>query len=381
MSRWSRFVAVALLGALVCSAVPSWAGAQMRVTEAPVAVKIAVAGSTTQGATAWGEGAIRGTSLAVSDYSAELASAGVSVTLLEEDDKADPTIASTVATEIVADSAVMGVVGHLYSSCSIAGAQVYNPAHLVMITPTATNPALTQQGLNDVFRTCGTDASQGIYAADTILNNLRLRRAFVVDDASPYGTTVGNAFSHRFGKSGGKVAGYASTSYSASKYSALVRKIKSKKPDVVYFGGTFELGSMLAEGLKKAGVNALFAGPDGLYTPEFILATGAKRAEGDMATSVGLPLSQQPGGLAYKQKNVYLVPGQYVHYEFPGSEDYVKGANRQLSDQMLFGSVYPNCGPLKEVRQIVDALGFASEEIKTKYLEGNARRLLGLTPG
>jgi predicted TIM-barrel fold metal-dependent hydrolase len=72
------------------------------------------------------------------------------------------------------------------------------------------------------------------------------------------------------------------------------------------------------------------------------------------------------------------VPGQYAHYEFPGSEDYVKGANRQLSDQMLFGSVYPNCGPLKEVRQIVEALGFANEEIKQKYLQGNARRLLGL---
>lgn len=90
------------------------------------------------------------------------------------------------------------------------------------------------------------------------------------------------------------------------------------------------------------------------------------------------PYSREACGVAYKQKNVYLVPGQYVHYEFPGSEDYVKGANRQLSDQMLFGSVYPNCGPLREVRQIVDRLGFASEEIKAKYLGGNARRLLGL---
>lgn len=90
------------------------------------------------------------------------------------------------------------------------------------------------------------------------------------------------------------------------------------------------------------------------------------------------PYSREACGVAYKQKNVYLVPGQYVHYEFPGSEDYVKGANRQLCDQMLFGSVYPNCGSLQEVRRIVDGLGFADEEIKAKYLGGNARRLLGL---
>ena len=90
------------------------------------------------------------------------------------------------------------------------------------------------------------------------------------------------------------------------------------------------------------------------------------------------PYSREACGLAYKQKNVYLVPGQYLHYEFPGSEDYVKAANRQLGGQMLFGSVYPNCGPLPEVMRIVHGLGFANEDIKCKYLEHNARRLLGL---
>ncbi len=90
------------------------------------------------------------------------------------------------------------------------------------------------------------------------------------------------------------------------------------------------------------------------------------------------PYAREAIGLAYKQPNVFLVPGQYVHYEFAGSEDYVKAANRQLSDQIMYGSVYPNCGPLTEVMEIVDNLGFASEEIKHKYLEGNARRLLGL---
>ncbi len=90
------------------------------------------------------------------------------------------------------------------------------------------------------------------------------------------------------------------------------------------------------------------------------------------------PYSREAVGFCYKRPNVYLVPGQYIHYEFAGSEDYVKAANRQLSDQILYGSVYPNCGPLTEVMEIVDNLGFANDEIKHKYLEGNARELLGL---
>ncbi|MBH61101.1 MAG: hypothetical protein CL569_01345 [Alphaproteobacteria bacterium] len=90
------------------------------------------------------------------------------------------------------------------------------------------------------------------------------------------------------------------------------------------------------------------------------------------------PYSREAVGLCYKRPNVYLVPGQYIHCEFAGSEDYVKAANRQLSDQILYGSVYPNCGPLTEAMEIVDNLGFANDEIKHKYLEGNARELLGL---
>jgi hypothetical protein len=90
------------------------------------------------------------------------------------------------------------------------------------------------------------------------------------------------------------------------------------------------------------------------------------------------PYSREAVGLAFKQSNVYLVPGQYIHYEFAGSEDYIKAANRQLSEQILFGSVYPNCGPLTEVMDIVDNLGFANSVIKKNYLGDNARRLLGL---
>jgi len=92
----------------------------------------------------------------------------------------------------------------------------------------------------------------------------------------------------------------------------------------------------------------------------------------------GWPYVREAIGLAYKQPNIYLVPSQYVHYGFPGSEDLVKAANRILPNQIMFGSVYPVTGDFIELLEIVDNLGFANEAVKHNYLQGNARRLLNL---
>ena len=91
----------------------------------------------------------------------------------------------------------------------------------------------------------------------------------------------------------------------------------------------------------------------------------------------GWPYVREALGVAYKQPNVVIVPGQYVHYGFPGSEDYVTALARQLPNQILFGSVYPNCGPLTDLRRIVAGWEL-SPHIERKYLRDNAARILGL---
>ena len=91
----------------------------------------------------------------------------------------------------------------------------------------------------------------------------------------------------------------------------------------------------------------------------------------------GWPYVREALGVAYKQPNVVIVPGQYVHYGFPGSEDYVTALVRQLPDQILFGSVYPNCGPLIDLRRIVAGWELPPD-IERKYLRDNAARVLGL---
>ena len=91
----------------------------------------------------------------------------------------------------------------------------------------------------------------------------------------------------------------------------------------------------------------------------------------------GWPYVRETLGVLYKQPNVVTVPGQYVHYDFPGSADYVHALARQLPDQILFGSVYPNCGPLTDLRAIVSSWNL-SPRIERKYLHDNAARVLNL---
>jgi len=91
----------------------------------------------------------------------------------------------------------------------------------------------------------------------------------------------------------------------------------------------------------------------------------------------GWPYVRETIGVLYKQPNVFTVPGQYIHYDFPGSGDYVHALRRQCSRQILFGSVYPNCGPLTDHRHIVSSWDLPPE-IERNYLHDNAARVLGL---
>ncbi|MEL7209056.1 MAG: hypothetical protein AAGK32_12645, partial [Actinomycetota bacterium] len=76
-------------------------------------------------------------------------------------------------------------------------------------------------------------------------------------------------------------------------------------------------------------------------------------------------------GAAYKQPNLFLVPGQYIHYGFPGSEHYIQALRHLLQDQILFGSVYPNCGPLTDLRAIIASWNLPPA-VERKYVRQNA---------
>lgn len=266
-----------------------------------VTIKLGVGAPLTQGAVALGKGIERGAELAIEDFnnSQEAQDLGITVESFVVDDQGDPKVGVNVANQLTSDPDVVGVVGHLNSGVSIPASAVYNQAGIVQVSPASTNPQLTLQGFENVFRTCTIDPVQGLFAAKTA-EQLEFATAFVVDDSTPYGEGLADEFQQNFESLGGETMGREKTSDKDTDFNALVTKINGENPDVVYYGGIYNAGALFAKQLAEGGYEGQFFSGDGIYSPDYISLAGADNAEGDLCTSVGLPLDQQPKGADFQ---------------------------------------------------------------------------------
>ncbi|TLM79772.1 MAG: branched-chain amino acid ABC transporter substrate-binding protein, partial [Actinobacteria bacterium] len=290
-------------------AAPSDGGSAAATTE----IKIGIGAPLTAGAVALGEGMQRGAELAIAQANEreDVKAAGLKFVGVPGDDQGDPKTGVTVANTFASDPNLVGVMGHLNSGVSIPSSKVYNQNKIVQISPASTNPALTLQGLNNVFRVCTIDSVQGPVGADKALE-LGLKTAVIVDDSTPYGEGLASEFAKEFAAKGGKVLYTAKTTDKETDFKALVTKTQSLNPQVVYYGGIYNAGALFAKQLRDAGVKAPFMGGDGLYDAEFIKLAGAAQAEGDYCTSVGLPIDQLPKGTEFKAAYEKQFPGKEI---------------------------------------------------------------------
>lgn len=295
LAALAALVAVAMI-ATGCSSGSSESGSEE--TGSAVTIKIGIGAPLTQGAVALGQGMKRGATLAIqqANESEDAKALGITFEGVDGDDQGDPKTGVTVANTFASDADLIGVMGHLNSGVSIPASKVYNENNIVMVSPASTNPQLTQQGFANVFRVCATDDVQGPAAADVAFNEFGLKSAVVIDDSTPYGEGLAAEFAKQYEADGGKILFTEKTSDKDTDFNALVTKIKSAKPDVIYYGGIYNAGALLSKQASEAGIEAPLFGGDGLYDPEFINLAGADNAEGDYCTSIGLPTDKLPKG-------------------------------------------------------------------------------------
>ena len=149
-------------------------------------VLVGVASAMT-GKLAWiGEQAQRGAEMAVADINVKGGVLGQQIKLITEDDFCDADQAVAVAQKLLADGAVF-VVGHYCSSASIPASKVYHAGGVLQISPGSTNPALTEQGRDNVFRVIGRDDTQGVAAGNYLAEHWSNKKIAILHDGTTYG--------------------------------------------------------------------------------------------------------------------------------------------------------------------------------------------------
>ena len=224
----------------------------------------------------------------------------VKLELKSEDDGADPKTATTVAQKLV-DEGVVGVIGHLNSGATIPASKIYADSGIPQISPSATAVAYTAAGYKTAFRVMTNDAQQGSVLGNFAVTKLGAKKIAIIDDRTAYGQGLADEVEKAVKAAGGEVVAREYTSDRATDFLAILTSIKSKSPDLIFFGGMDPQAAPMLKQMKQLGLNAKFLGGDGAQTPQFISLAGAD-AEGALASNPGLPLNVMPGGAAFKSK-------------------------------------------------------------------------------
>jgi len=207
--------------------------------------------------------------------------------LVPEDDQEDPKVGTTVAQKLV-DAKVAGVVGHLNSGTSIPASPIYAQAGIPVISGSATNPKLTEQGFKTQFRVVGRDDQQGPAIASYLAEQNKPKLVAVVDDASAYGEGIANEVEKTLKAANVKVLPREKGTNKTVDWKAVLTKLKGRKPDAVFYGGmTSTAGPLLKQG-RELGIKAVFLFGDGACEGEMAKLAG-DAAEGFLCSQAGIP--------------------------------------------------------------------------------------------
>jgi branched-chain amino acid transport system substrate-binding protein len=297
-------------------------------------VKIGHVGPVSGAQAHYGKDNENGARMAIEDLNAKGVTIGgkkVKLELVAEDDAADPK-QGTAAAQKLCDAKVAGVAGHLNSGTTIPASAVYNQCGIPHVTPSATNPKLTQQGFKTSFRLLANDNALGAGLALHAANNLKLKKVAIIDDRTAYGQGVAEVFKKTAMSQGMQVVDEQFTNDKATDFMAILTAIKSKGADAVFYGGMDpQAGPMLRQMDQLGMSNLKFFGGDGICTAKLAeLSGGAKSLGGVVCAEGGSSLEKMPGGKAWRARYDAKFPGQFQVYS-----PYVYDAVHVLVDAMV----------------------------------------------
>ncbi len=236
-------------------------------------IVIATAGPITGQYAVFGDQMKRGAEMAVKDLNAKGGVLGQQLKLEVGDDACDPKQAVAVANQFV-NQGVVFVAGHFCSGSSIPASQVYNEEGILQISPASTNPKLTEQGFDNVFRTCGRDDQQGTFAGNYVVDHHVGSKVAILQDKTAYGKGLADEFKKQLNARGVKETMYEAITAGDKDFTALITKMKQAGIDLIYLGGYHTEAGLITRQAHEQGLKAQMMSGDALVTDEYWAITG-----------------------------------------------------------------------------------------------------------
>ncbi|HTD48454.1 MAG TPA: branched-chain amino acid ABC transporter substrate-binding protein [bacterium] len=255
------------------------------------AVKIGVPVPLSGGNAKMGDDIAKAATLAAEEWNAKGGVLGRKIEIVSFDDACDAQQSVTAAHKLL-DSGVAAVAGGYCSSAAIPASAVYHDAGVAFVADASSNPKLTDQGFENVFRVIGRDDQQGPYAAGFMMKTLKAKKIAIIHDNTAYAKGLADATKAAVeGNAGVQLVLFDAVTPGEKDFSAILTKVKSLTPDVTYYTGYYPEGGLIAKQFKELGVSGRFMAGDANNDPTFISEAG-NASEGVFVTSTPLPQDQ-----------------------------------------------------------------------------------------
>ncbi len=227
----------------------------------------------------FGQSQLNGAKLAVKEINAAGGVLGKQIEIIEFDNKSSAPEATIGMQKLISDKKVVAVLGATTSTNTLAITQVAADNKVPVLTPSATNPAVTFKDgkLNEyAFRACFIDPFQGTVMANFSTNSLKAKTAAIyVDSSSDYAKGLAQFFKDSFVKNGGEIVAEEAYVAKDTDFNATLNKIKSKKPDVIYVPGYYGEVGLIVKQARELGITVPMMGGDGWDSPTLVELAGA----------------------------------------------------------------------------------------------------------
>jgi branched-chain amino acid transport system substrate-binding protein len=239
------------------------------------AIRIGEFASLTGKEAAFGQSSHKGTVLAIETINAAGGVLGQKIELLTEDNQSKPGESTTAVRKLISRDKIVALLGEVASSRSLEAAPIAQGAHIPMVSPSSTNPKVTQIGPY-IFRVCFIDPFQGAVLAKFALNSLHARRIGVLSSvSSAYSVGLAKYFSGPYAAAGGTIAIEQKYSEGDKDFNAQLTAIRAANVEAIFVPGYYTEAALIAKQARELGLAIPLFGGDGWEAPELLEIGGA----------------------------------------------------------------------------------------------------------